>query len=75
MIPNVACRPSRRGRRQARTFIGHRPACFAGALGGEYGGGNLATVPLAELIGASGSMAQPINGLPEGDQVKLSVVE
>ncbi|WP_256643199.1 hypothetical protein [Stenotrophomonas sp. 9(2022)] len=56
-------------------FIGHRPACFAGALGGEYGGGNLATVPLAELIGASGSMAQQIDGLPEGAEVKLSLVE
>lgn len=46
-----------------------------GALGGEYGGSNLATVPLAELIGASGSMAQQIDGLPEGAQVTLSVVE
>lgn len=46
-----------------------------GALGGEYGGDNLATVPLAELICASGSMAQQIDGLPEGAQVKLSVVE
>ncbi len=25
---NVACRPFRRGRRQARLFIGHLPACF-----------------------------------------------
>lgn len=75
MIANVACRPFRQGRGQARMFIGHRPACFAGALGGEYGGGNLATVPLAELIGASGSMAQQIDGLPEGAEVKLSLVE
>ena len=44
-----------------------------GALGGEYGGDNLAAVPLAELIGASGSIAQQIDGLPEGAQVKLSV--
>jgi hypothetical protein len=46
-----------------------------GALGGEYGGSNLASIPLSELIAASGSIARQIAGLPDGTQVQLSVVD
>lgn len=46
-----------------------------GALGGEYGGDNLATISLAGLISASGHIAQQIENLPDGAQVKLSIVE
>ena len=45
-----------------------------GALGGEYGGDNLATISLSELISASGDIAQQIKGLPDGAQVKLSII-
>ncbi|ARS48178.1 hypothetical protein PSMEN_07175 [Ectopseudomonas mendocina] len=46
-----------------------------GPLGGEYGGDNLATLPLLELIGVSGHIAQQIRDLPEGAQVRLVVTE
>jgi hypothetical protein len=45
------------------------------AFGGEYGGSNLATVPFRELVAASGHIAEQIQGLPNGAQVKLSVTE
>lgn len=44
-----------------------------GPLGGEYGGSNLASVPLRELIAASGDIARRILDLPDGAQVRLSV--
>ena len=44
-------------------------------LGGEYGGDNLFTIPLGELVSASGHLAQQIEGLPDGAQVKLSIVD
>ena len=43
-------------------------------LGGEYGGGNLASIPFGELISASGHMAKQIADLPDGAQVQLSIV-
>ncbi|MGO3128497.1 MAG: T6SS immunity protein Tdi1 domain-containing protein [Luteimonas sp.] len=46
-----------------------------GTLGGEYGGDNLATISLAGLVAASGDIAQQIEGLPDGAQVKLSIVD
>src|SRR5688572_10823484 len=46
-----------------------------GALGGEYGGDNLASVPVHELILASGDMARQISGLPAGTQVRLTVID
>lgn len=46
-----------------------------GALGGEYGGDNLATISLAGLISASGHIARQIVELPDGAQVKLSIVD
>ena len=66
---------------QAREFLGPlRPGykyCLKipGTLGGEYGGDNLATISLSELIAASGHIAQQIQELPDGAQVKLAIVE
>lgn len=45
-----------------------------GALGGEYGGDNLATISLDGLISASGDIARQIEGLPNGAQVDLSII-
>jgi hypothetical protein len=44
-------------------------------LGGEYGGDNLGTISLTELIGASGHLAQQIAGLPDGAQIHLSMID
>lgn len=44
-----------------------------GALGGEYGGDNLATIGLEELVRVSGDIAQKIKDLPDGAQVRLKV--
>jgi hypothetical protein len=46
-----------------------------GVLGGKYEPGNLASVALQELVAASGSIAQQIDGLPDGAKIKLSVVD
>ena len=46
-----------------------------GVLGGTYGGENLATIPLVELISASGSIAEQIKDLPDGAQIRLDVGE
>lgn len=48
--------------------------CFKipGPLGGEKGGDNLATISLAGLVSVSWHIAQQIEDLPEGTQVKLS---
>jgi hypothetical protein len=46
-----------------------------GALGGEYGGDNLATISLGELISASGAIARQIKDLPDGAQIRLSIVD
>jgi hypothetical protein len=44
-------------------------------LGGTYGEDNLATAPLIELVGLSGDIARQIEGLPDGAQVELRVME
>jgi hypothetical protein len=44
-------------------------------LGGEYGGENLGTVPLVELIRFSGDVARRIKDLPEGSTVELKIVD
>lgn len=44
-----------------------------GPLGGEYGGNNLATIDLHELVLASGDIAERIKDLPDGATVKLTV--
>lgn len=46
-----------------------------GVLGGEYGGDNLATISLEDLIRASGHIAEQIADLPDGARIKLSVVD
>lgn len=57
-------------------LIGRKKYCFKipGILGGEYGGDNLAMVPLAELVRFSGDLAYKLKDLPEGAKVKLKVV-
>lgn len=45
-----------------------------GPLGGEYGGANLARIPLGELIATSGEIARQIADLPDGAEVQLSIV-
>jgi len=44
-----------------------------GLLGGEYGGENIATAPLVEIIRMSGHIAQETKDLPDGSAVKLTV--
>jgi hypothetical protein len=46
-----------------------------GPLGGEYGGDNLASITLFELIDASGHIARQIKDLPEGSQVSFRISE
>ena len=46
-----------------------------GLLGGEYGGNNLASAPLVELVRFSGSLAKQTKSIPAGTQVKLKVVD
>lgn len=46
-----------------------------GPLGGEYGGDNLATISLGGLVSASGHIAQQTEALPDGAQIKLSIVD
>lgn len=44
-------------------------------LGGQYEEGNIGTVSLGELIRASGDLALQVKDLPDGAQVKLSIVD
>ena len=44
-------------------------------LGGEYGGDNLATIPLTQLIRISGDLAHETADLPDGTRVRIKVVE
>jgi hypothetical protein len=46
-----------------------------GVLGGKYDESNIATISLTELIRASGYLALQIKNLPDGAQVKLSIVD
>jgi len=46
-----------------------------GPLGGEYGGANLASLPLGELIAASGHIAEQIARLPAGAPIRLAVTD
>jgi len=45
-----------------------------GVLGGKYDESNLATISLVELIRSSGHLANEVRELPDGAQIKLSVV-
>ena len=46
-----------------------------GVLGGEYGGSNLATISLIELVRFSGHVAKEIKDLPNGAQVKFEITD
>lgn len=46
-----------------------------GFLGGEYGGDNLATAPLIELVRLSGDIAQQTHNLPPGTSIQLRFVD
>jgi hypothetical protein len=46
-----------------------------GAMGGEYGGDNLATISLEELIRASGHLASQIREWPDGSKVRLKIID
>lgn len=46
-----------------------------GPLGGEYGGDNLASISVAELIRASGHIAKQIEALPNGSTVSFRITE
>lgn len=44
-------------------------------LGGEFGGTNLTSVPLVDLVRLSGYLAHQIHDLPDGAHVELRVIE
>jgi len=46
-----------------------------GVLGGEYGGDNLATISLLELIASSGDLAKQVSEFLDGAEVRLSVAK
>lgn len=46
-----------------------------GLLGGEYGGSNLASISLVELISVTGDIAFQIKDLPDGAQVRFQITE
>jgi hypothetical protein len=66
---------------QARSALGNlRPGfkyCLKipGVLGGEYGGANLASISLIELVRVSGHIAKQMENLPDGAQVELKIIE
>ncbi len=66
---------------QARDIVGPlspgRKYCpkIPGPLGGEYGGSNLGSISLAELIDISGDIARQIEALPDGSKIHLKVIE
>lgn len=45
-----------------------------GILDGEYGGKNIKTAPLVELIRFSGDLGKQIKDLPDGAEIKLKVM-
>jgi len=66
---------------EARAKVGQlgpgRKYCLKtpGLLGGEYGGNNLASISLVELVTASGGIALQIKDLPDGAQVRFQITE
>lgn len=46
-----------------------------GLLGGEYGGSNLASISLVELIAVSGDIARQIKDLPDRARVRFMITE
>lgn len=48
---------------------------IAAPLGGAYGGDNLGMITHLELVEASGSLAQQIDGLPDGATIELKTTD
>jgi len=46
-----------------------------GVLGGEYGGENLASIPVKELVSVSGHIAKEIESMQDGAQIQLKITE
>lgn len=46
-----------------------------GVLGGEYGGDNLATAPIEQIIAFCGDLARQIEELPDGAAIKLKFID
>lgn len=46
-----------------------------GLLGGEYGGSNLASAPIVDLIRMSGTIAKQVRDLPDGATVSLRLTD
>ncbi len=46
-----------------------------GPLGGEYGGSNVRTVPVREIIKFSGDLGLQVKDLPDGAELKFNVIE
>jgi hypothetical protein len=46
-----------------------------GVLGGEYGGDNLASAPLEDIIRMSGELARQIGDLPDGASIQLNLAD
>jgi len=44
-------------------------------LGGEYRSANLGTISLLEILSFSGYLAKQVDGLPEGSQMRLKIVD
>ena len=44
-------------------------------LGGKYEISNMATISLNELISFAGDVAQQIEGLPDGTQMEIQIVD
>jgi hypothetical protein len=66
---------------RARSTFGNVSAerCYClkipGTLGGDYALHNIGTIDRAELISVSGRIAQQIKDLPDGAQIKLSIID
>lgn len=45
-----------------------------GVLGGEYGGSNLAQLPIRELISFSASIAKQVANLPDGAKIEFKII-
>ncbi len=46
-----------------------------GPLGGKYDISNIKTVPLLEMIGFSGDIGLQIRDLPDGEEIRLKVID
>ncbi len=66
---------------QARKTVGalteERKYCLVipSVLGGEYGGSNIKSAPLVEMIRFSGDLGKQIRDLPDGAKIQLNVID